>query len=120
MAATELTPEQILIENVMAPAFFAKVAHETSLSPSSPETAAALRQTGDYVNLTVDRYLQKVAASRVNDTETLIKGAVEAIVPTAPAKAVDVTSKTAVDQFFAIPGVAEAARKMAEAQTAKA
>lgn len=117
MAATELTPEQTLVENVMAPAFFAKVAQETNLTPSSPETAHDLRRMGDFVNHTVDLYLQKVAASRRHDADSLIKGAIEAVVPT-PTVKVDATAKSAVDEFFAAPGVAEAARKLAEAKKA--
>jgi len=117
VAATELTPEQILVENVMAPAFFAKVAQETNLNPSSPETAHDLRRMGDFVNHTVDLYLQKVASSRRNDNDALIKGAVEAVVPT-PTVKVDTTSKSAVDLFFATPAVADAARKLAEAKKA--
>lgn len=71
--------DQVMIEKVAAPAFFAKVASVTGLTPHNADAANDLRLLADHVAAGVQRYREKVAAARTSRTNDLVKAAGAAI-----------------------------------------
>lgn len=70
--------EQVMIEKVAAPAFFAKVAAVTGVTPHDAASADELRLLGDKVVAGVQRYQAKLAAAQAAQQDRLIKAAAAA------------------------------------------